>query len=176
MSPRRSIKEKLELQRKFLQELAKYPEGITLRALLKNVLGETQKSGGWSSFFRFWRGENKPLSVKLTELQTQKLSLKVEGFAEYADSSRSTGRRPIYFHPDFKKLYDALKPYENAKTISTPTKAGLDAEMSINEMVESSRENVDRALQAIRGIELSFLCPHCGKPVKFRHVNEEIDP
>jgi hypothetical protein len=169
---RYKLQEKLELQRKFLQELAKFPEGITSKALLKNILGQIPKSG-FSSFFNHWRGEEKPLIVSLTESQAEKLSLKVLGFNEYPDSVRPNNRTPIFFHPSFKKLYDALKPYEQKTVFTTPTRAGLEAEVSMGKMVESSQINVDKALQAIRGIELSFLCPHCGQPIKFREVSEK---
>ena len=167
------LQEKLELQRKFLQELAKFPEGITSKALLKNVLGQIPK-GGWSGFFNHWRGEeDKPLIVCLTESQTEKLGLKVVGFNEYPDSVRFGNRAPIFFHPSFKKLYEAVKPYEQKTVFTTPTRAGLEAEVSMGRMVESSQMNVDRALQAIRGIELDFLCPYCGGPIKFREVSEK---
>jgi len=173
MTPRKlSIKEKLELQMKFLQELAKYPEGITSKALMKNVLGYIP-GGGWGQFFNYWRGKDKPLQVWLTEGQTQRLGVKVTGIDEYPDSTRRTNRILIFFHPSFKRIYDALKPYERLTLAHTPTKAGLEAEMSIDEIVKSSRLNVEKALQAIRGIELSFLCPHCSKPIRLKEVSEK---
>jgi dihydroorotate dehydrogenase len=165
--------EKMELQRKFLQELAKFPEGIAFKALLKQVLGSSvKKTFGWPSFFRSWRGNEKPLCVRLTEFQIQKLGLRVKGLDEYSPSSKRD-RIPIFFHPTFKQLYEALKPYEKKTVKNTPTQMGLRVEMVTSDLIKRSRENVEKAIQSIKGIELSFFCPHCGKLIKFREVKEE---